>query len=134
MSGIIEMRDGYGWSTSGGSIELDGDGYYYLVDGGGAEYVEKIIYVAEQKISPVYIFYQMRVYSMAANTEVDLTITGLTETPITTVGGTPIAIADSGSELITIEGYTTSATVKVKITQAAAGDDFKVYLMNESGI
>ena len=134
MSGIIEMRDGYGWSTSGGTIELDVDGYYYLVDGSGGEYVEKIIYIAEQKISPVYIFWQCRVYSMAANTAIDVTITGLTETPITTVGNTPINIADNGSELITVEGYTTGATVTVRIGQDASGDDFKVYLMNETGI
>ena len=132
MSGILEMRDGYGWTVSGSSIEVDGDGYYYLADSGaGSDTIIKTIAIDNYKISPVYIFEQCRVYSMAANTAIDVAITGLTIGAESTT--TALAIADSSSILVTIEGYATSADVVVTFSQDAVGDDFKIYPMSEAG-
>ena len=128
MSGIIEMRDGYGWDAGGATIKADEDGWYLDVDAAGENPV-KTIYVAEQKISPVYIFWQCRVYATSAVDNLTYTTANLVQGSILSEA---IVVASGASVLITVEGYTISSTVTVTFI-GDANDTYKIYPMNETG-
>ena len=129
MSAIIEMRDGYGWAIGTSTLKADVDGWYFDVDT-DSENPVKTIYVAEQKIAPVYIFWQCRVYATSAVDYLTYTTVGLVQGDVTSE---VIAIASGASTLITVEGYTVSSTVTITFAGDAT-DTYKIYPMNETGI
>ena len=135
MSGIVEMRDGYGW-TGGTLLGREGGATYYTTQGDAG--IVKTIYVAEQKISPVYIFWQVRLYNNEANVvDYVLATSGLiSDYTITSsdVANTPDQIASLGSVLLTVEGYTILSSVTAIITCVTVSDIVYVYPMSETGV
>ena len=126
------MRDGYGWSGGAGYVS-DDNGVHIQT----TTLAKKTIYIAEQKISPVYIFWQARIYGqgIATNT-LTMTTTGLINNYNTISQSTPEQgeigyIPEDGSILLTIEGYAIGTTVEINFTSSAAAI---IYINSENGI
>ena len=122
MSAIILAKDGYGWNKN--CTAADEKGMYLNTA------VVKTIYVDEQKINPVYIYWQCRVYNKNTSVRtITVSVTGLLNASSSLLTD-QVYVPGKGSTLFTIEGY---ATGNVTVSFPCTGD-IHIYPMNELGV
>lgn len=130
MSGIIEMRDGYGWALGGATYKANENGVYIEMDNSTDKPV-KTIYVDAQAIAPVYIFWQCRVYNPdTTDTTFAVTITGLKSTSSITTED--ISVVAGGSTLFTCEGYATGDVTCEFVPDGTV--ELNIYIDSEGGV